>query len=88
MQKDDADQSFVSMIETECARGPKDRSEHPATENQRYGWYPDLQPVQKHDPRLYRAHQKSHITWLAEQILLGTRDIPKPPPFMGVPFKT
>lgn len=53
-----------------------------------YGWYPDLQPVQKNDPRLYRAHRKSHITWLAEQILLGTRDIPKPPPFTGIPFKT
>ncbi|XP_034240875.1 uncharacterized protein LOC117645075 isoform X2 [Thrips palmi] len=88
MCKEKADQNFVKMIKEQSTKGPRDQSEHPTTENQRYGWYPELQPVQKFDPRLYHAHQKSHITWLAEQILLGTRDMPKPPPFTGIPFKT
>lgn len=35
VRREAADQNFVDMIELESAKGPKDRSEHPASENQR-----------------------------------------------------
>lgn len=34
--KEEADQNFVKMIKEESTKGPKDQSEHPVTENQRY----------------------------------------------------
>lgn len=35
MRKEDADENFVKMIEVESCKGPKDRSQHPVTQNQR-----------------------------------------------------